>query len=107
MTDITITLPDGATRDYPRGVTGRRGGGGHLEIAGEIGAGLPDRRDAQRPVAPDRARSRLAIVTGKDEAAALELIRHDCAHIMARAVQELFQGHQGHHRPGDRERLVL
>jgi threonyl-tRNA synthetase len=45
--------------------------------------------DLSRPIEQD---AKLAIVTGKDERDALELIRHDCAHIMARAVQELFQG---------------
>jgi threonyl-tRNA synthetase len=53
-----------------------------------------------------RPDAEVAIVTGKDEDA-LELLRHDAAHVMAQAVQELYPGHAGHHRPGDRERLLL
>ncbi len=89
---VTITLPDGARRDYARGVTG-------AEVAADISkslakAALACRIDGQladlsRPIEAD---AKLAIVTAKDEPEALELIRHDCAHIMARAVQELFQG---------------
>jgi len=89
---VTITLPDGATRDYRRGVTG-------TEVAEDISKSLAkaalacriDGRlsDLSQPIERD---VKLAIVTPKDEAEALELIRHDCAHIMARAVQELFQG---------------
>ncbi|HEU0223653.1 MAG TPA: threonine--tRNA ligase, partial [Paracoccaceae bacterium] len=87
---ITITLPDGARRTYPAGVTG-------LEVAADISKSLAksaiaarlDGRlvDLSRPIAHDAA---LAILTPRDEAEALELIRHDCAHIMARAVQELW-----------------
>jgi len=89
---VTITLPDGATRDYRRGVTG-------AEVAADISKSLAkaalacriDGRlaDLSQPIERD---AKLAIVTPKDEAEALELFRHDCAHIMARAVQELFQG---------------
>ncbi len=89
---VTITLPDGATREYPCGVTG-------TEVAADISNSLGKSAlacridgilsDLSRPIEHD---ANLAIVTAKDEAAALELIRHDCAHIMARAVQELFQG---------------
>ncbi len=89
---VTITLPDGATRDYPRGVTG-------AEIAADISKSLAKAAlacridgklaDLSQPIGRD---AKLAIVTPKDEAEALELFRHDCAHIMARAVQELFQG---------------
>ena len=48
----------------------------------------------------------LAIITGKDEEA-LELMRHDAAHVMAQAVQELYPGYPGDHRAGDRGRLLL
>jgi len=87
---VTITLPDGATRDYPRGVTG-------TEVAADISPSLAKAAlacridgvfsDLSRPIEAD---AKLAILTAKDEAEALELIRHDCAHIMARAVQELW-----------------
>ena len=89
---VTITLPDGATRDYGRGVTGS-------QVAADISKSLAKSAlacrvdgvlsDLSRPIEHN---ADLAIVTSKDEAEALELIRHDCAHIMARAVQELFQG---------------
>ncbi|MEM9781805.1 MAG: TGS domain-containing protein, partial [Pseudomonadota bacterium] len=87
---ITITLPDGAARQYATGTTG-------AEVAADISKSLAkaalatriDGRlaDLSEPLTGDSA---LAIVTAKDAAPALELIRHDCAHIMARAVQELF-----------------
>ncbi|MEO1532936.1 MAG: threonine--tRNA ligase [Pseudomonadota bacterium] len=86
---ITITLPDGAARQYPAGTTGG-------EVAADISRSLAksalaariDGRlaDLSEPLGADAA---LAIVTPRDDAA-LELIRHDCAHIMARAVQELW-----------------
>ena len=87
--EVAITLPDGAVRRYPAGITG-------AEIAADISTSLgkaalavtiDDRlSDLSRPIEAD---ARLAIVTARD-AAALELIRHDAAHIMARAVQELW-----------------
>jgi threonyl-tRNA synthetase len=88
--EVAVTLPDCAVRRYPAGVTG-------AEVAGDISKSLAkaafavtlDGRlaDLSLPIERDAA---LAIVTAKDEAPALELIRHDCAHIMARAVQELW-----------------
>ena len=88
--EVSVTLPDGARRSYPAGVTG-------AEIAADISKSLAkaalavtiDGRldDLSRPIEADAA---LSIVTARDEAPALELIRHDAAHIMARAVQELW-----------------
>ncbi len=90
---ITITLPDGSARTHARGVTG-------ADIAADIGPGLAkaalavkvdgEIRDLNRPIEAD---AELAIVTIKDEDA-LELIRHDAAHVLAEAVQELFPGTQ-------------
>ncbi|MCP5088009.1 MAG: threonine--tRNA ligase [Rhodobacteraceae bacterium] len=90
MADITLTLPDGAKRSYPAGVTGAR-------VAADISKSLSkaafscsvngEHRDLSRPIEADAG---FAIHTIKDDAQALELIRHDCAHIMARAVQELW-----------------
>ncbi|MEM1343130.1 MAG: threonine--tRNA ligase [Pseudomonadota bacterium] len=87
---IEITLPDGAKRSYPAGTTG-------ASVAADISkslakAALAVKRDGRladlsEPIDTDAA---LAIVTAKDTAEALELIRHDAAHIMARAVQELY-----------------
>jgi threonyl-tRNA synthetase len=86
---ITVTLPDGATRAYPAGTTAG-------DVAADISKSLAKAAiaakvdgaltDLSRPLDHD---ARLAIVTAKD-AEALELIRHDCAHIMARAVQEIW-----------------
>ena len=91
---ITITLPDGSARQYDHPVTG-------AEIAADIGPGLAKAAlavrvngalwDLDRVIEAD---AEVAIVTRRDEADALELIRHDCAHILAEAVQELYPGTQ-------------
>lgn len=90
---ITVTLPDGATRDYAYGVTG-------LEIAKDISSSLAkisiairingELCDLSLPITGD---ADIAIVTRKDDEA-LEMIRHDCAHVMAEAVQTLFPEHR-------------
>ncbi|MEO1000112.1 MAG: TGS domain-containing protein, partial [Pseudomonadota bacterium] len=87
---ITLTLPDGATRTFTAGVTG-------TDVAADISKSLSkaaiaitvegELRDLSREIEDD---AKIAIHTGKDEGVALELIRHDCAHIMARAVQEIW-----------------
>ncbi|MXU65563.1 threonine--tRNA ligase [Oceanomicrobium pacificus] len=87
---ISLTLPDGAKRDYPAGTTG-------AEVAADISKSLSkaaiavsvdgELTDLSRPLDRD---ADFAIHTIKDEAQALELIRHDCAHVMARAVQEIW-----------------
>ena len=84
-----ITLPDGSVRSFDAPVSG-------AEIAADIGPGLAKAAIAIRingalsdlslPIAED---SQVALVTKKDQEA-LELIRHDCAHIMAEAVLELY-----------------
>ncbi len=88
-----VTLPDGSRRSYDEPMT-------VAAIAADIGPGLAkatlagrvDGRlvDAAFPIEHD---AQLEIVTTKDEAA-LELIRHDAAHVMAQAVQELYPGTQ-------------
>ncbi len=90
---IIITLPDGAQRSYPQPVTG-------AEIAASISKSLAKEalalrvggvlRDLSFVVAQD---AKIAIVTRSDEEA-LELIRHDAAHVMAEAVQMLYPGTQ-------------
>ena len=90
---ITITLPDGKAMTFARGVTG-------AEIAAAIGAGLAKAAlvievdgkqwDLFRPIESD---AHVRIVTRKDPDA-LELIRHDAAHVLAMAVQELYPGTQ-------------
>ena len=92
-TAFHITLPDGSVRDYDAPVTG-------AEIAADIGPGLAKAALALRVdgVLCDLATvldrdAALAIVTTKDPEA-LEIIRHDAAHVMAEAVQELYPGTQ-------------
>jgi threonyl-tRNA synthetase len=90
MADITLTLPDGNQRNYPAGTTG-------FEVAKDISTSLGkkaiscsvngEHRDLSRPIDADAS---FAIHTMQDNTQALELIRHDSAHIMARAVQELW-----------------
>ncbi len=88
--EVAVTLPDGAVRRYPSGTTP---GAIATDISKSLGkAALAARVDGRLadlsvPIEKDVA---LGIVTAKDEAEALGLIRHDCAHIMARAVQELW-----------------
>ncbi|MBI1273924.1 MAG: threonine--tRNA ligase [Alphaproteobacteria bacterium] len=92
-TPVNITLPDGSVKSFAQAVTG-------AEIAASIGAGLAKAamavkidgavRDLNRPIERD---AKIEIITRKSPDA-LELIRHDCAHIMAEAVQELFPGTQ-------------
>ncbi|MDO6798617.1 threonine--tRNA ligase [Shimia thalassica] len=91
MADISLIFPDGNARSYAAGVT-------PAEVAASISSSLGKKAisatvdgqhwDLQWPIDSD---SQIAINTLKDnDAEALELIRHDCAHIMARAVQELW-----------------
>ena len=89
-----ITLPDGSVREVAPGTT-------PADVAAAIGPGLAKAalaaridgqvRDLNRPFEGDTA---LALVTARDEADALELVRHDLAHVMAEAVQYLFPGTQ-------------
>jgi len=90
MADITLTFPDGNQRSFPAGIT-------PAEVAAAIATSLAKKAisatvngahfDLQWPLHADAS---IAINTMKDEAAALELVRHDLAHIMARAVQEIW-----------------
>ena len=88
---ITITLPDGSTRDAPRGTTGG-------EVAASIGRGLAKAAlaatvdgevvDLDRPIDHDAS---VAIVT-PDTPAGREVLRHSTAHVMAQAVIDLYPG---------------
>ena len=87
--EITITLPDGATRTYPAGVTP---GEVAADVSKSLGkAALAARVDGRLADLSERLEddAAIGIVTAKDPEA-IELIRHDLAHIMARAVQELW-----------------
>ncbi len=91
---ISVTLPDGSVRTMPHGSTS-------ADVAAAIGPGLAkaalaarvdgEVRDLSRPLHDG---AHLALVTAKDEADALELARHDYAHVLAEAVQTLFPGTQ-------------
>ncbi|WP_298022546.1 threonine--tRNA ligase [uncultured Parasphingopyxis sp.] len=91
---LKITLPDGSERQVAPGTT-------PAEIAADIGPGLAkaalaarvdgEVRDIMRPLERDVA---LSLITAKDEADALELVRHDYAHVLAEAVQALWPGTQ-------------
>src|SRR5216683_1250807 len=86
---VTITLPDGATRTYAGPVSG-------AEIAASIGPGLAKAavvmrvdgvlKDLSAPIESD---AKIAIVT-RDSPEALELLRHDAAHVLAEAAKELY-----------------
>src|SRR5579864_780044 len=89
METISVTLPDGATRQVPRGTTS-------AEVARNISHGLAREAlvaradgelvDLSRPLERD---TKLAILTAKD-AEALQVFRHSAAHLLAAAVLELF-----------------
>ena len=89
-----ISLPDGSVREVAAGTT-------PADIAAAIGPGLAkaalaarvdgELRDLSRPFDGDAT---LALVTARDEKDALELVRHDYAHVLAEAVQNLFPATQ-------------
>ncbi|EBA14908.1 threonyl-tRNA synthetase [Roseobacter sp. SK209-2-6] len=90
MAQISLTFPDGNAREFDAGVT-------PAEVASSISTSLGKKAisatvngahwDLQWPIDTDAS---IAIHTMKDEAQANELIRHDLAHVMARAVQEIW-----------------
>lgn len=91
---LSITLPDGSVREVAPGTT-------PADIATDIGPGLAkaalaakidgEIRDIMLPLERD---AELALITSRDEADALELARHDYAHVLAEAVQSVFPGTQ-------------
>lgn len=90
---VSISFPDGSKRDYPSTMTG-------LELAQSISKSLAKNavaysldgvlRDMSDPLGQSGA---IEIIT-RDDPRAIALIRHDCAHVLAEAVQELFPGTQ-------------
>ncbi len=90
---ISLKFPDGSARDFESGVTGR-------EVAESIAKSLAKKavamaldgqvRDLYEPIKSD---AEIRIIT-RDDPDALALIRHDAAHVMAEAVQELYPGTQ-------------
>ncbi|MEM6657451.1 MAG: threonine--tRNA ligase [Pseudomonadota bacterium] len=87
---VSLTFPDGNSRSYDAGVT-------PAQVAADISTSLAKKAisatvngqhwDLQWPIETD---ANIALHTLKDEAQANELIRHDLAHVMARAVQEIW-----------------
>src|SRR5215468_5217892 len=90
---VALTFPDGARRDYPNGISG-------LDIAKGISPSLAKRTvamaldgtlaDLADPIVRD---AKIEFLT-RDDPRSLELIRHDCAHVLAEAVQTLWPGTQ-------------
>ena len=93
MTEIKITLPDGSIRSYAPATTG-------LQIAESIAKSLAkaaigikingELSDLSLPITGDAS---IEIIK-RENPEALEMIRHDCAHVLAEAVQKLFPGTQ-------------
>jgi threonyl-tRNA synthetase len=93
MSDVTLTFPDGATREVKTGTSG-------LDVAKSISPSLAKRTVAMQldgvlvdladPITRDASIKFIA----RTDPEALELIRHDCAHVMAEAVQALWPGTQ-------------
>jgi len=91
--NVALTFPDGARREYPQGTTG-------LDIAKGISPSLAKRTvamaldgsvaDLADPIEHD---SKIEFIN-RDDPRALELIRHDAAHVLAEAVQDLWPGTQ-------------
>ena len=87
---VALTFPDGARREYAKGSTG-------LDIAKQISPSLAKRtvamaldgvlRDLNEPIEHD---GKIEFLT-RDDPRALELIRHDAAHVLAEAVQTLWR----------------
>ncbi len=90
---VTITLPDGKTKSFETTITG-------LQLAESISISLAkaalcvkvdgEYRDLSRPIEHD---AKVEIITRQNDYA-LELIRHDTAHVLAEAVQEIYPGTQ-------------
>ncbi|AUQ73955.1 threonine--tRNA ligase [Phaeobacter piscinae] len=90
MAQVSLTFPDGNARSYDAGIT-------PAEVAASISTSLGKKAisatvngahwDLQWPIDTDAS---IALHTMKDEEQANELIRHDLAHVMARAVQEIW-----------------
>src|SRR5712672_3726215 len=97
---VALTFPDGARREYPAGITG-------FDVAKAISPSLAKRTvamaldgalaDLADPIAHDAKIEFL----NRDDPRALELIRHDAAHVLAEAVQSLWPGTQVTLGPGN------
>ncbi|MEQ1615359.1 MAG: threonine--tRNA ligase [Hyphomicrobiaceae bacterium] len=93
MSEITLTMPDGAKRQVAKGATG-------LDVAKSISPSLAKRTvamtldgvlcDLNDPITADVGMK----FVSRNDPEALELIRHDCAHVLAEAVQQIWPGTQ-------------
>src|SRR3712207_3867825 len=90
---VALTFPDGCRREFPDGVTG-------ADVAASISKSLAKRAvpmkldgEVRDPGDPIRADASIEFLT-RESPESLELIRHDAAHVMAEAVQELYPGTQ-------------
>jgi threonyl-tRNA synthetase len=93
---LILQLPDGSTKEVPEGTRGR-------DVAAGIGKRLAEAAvavkvngtivDLDRELTDGNGRIEFQVLTAKDPEA-LEVLRHSCAHIMARAVMRLFPGAQ-------------
>lgn len=90
---VSLTFPDGSVRDYDAAMSG-------LALAEGISKSLAKKAVAYaldgevRDLADPLGKSGKLEILTRDDPRALELIRHDCAHVLAEAVQELFPGTQ-------------
>ncbi len=111
---LTVTLPDGKELELPDGATGVDAAAAigpglaraalAVEVSHELTGNRPEVRDLARPL-PDGAR--ISIMTDRSGEEALELIRHDAAHVLAAAVIDLYEGVKISIGPSDRGRLLL
>jgi threonyl-tRNA synthetase len=96
---IHVTLPDGTSLELADGATGADAAAAigpglakaalAVEVTHELTGGGPQVRDLARPL-PDGAS--ISILTDRSGPQALELIRHDAAHVLAAAVMDLYDG---------------
>ena len=94
---IDLEFPDGSVRSYPAGTSGR-------DIAAALSKSLEKKAilikldetliDLDRPITRDLYQAGKIQILTRDAPEALEVIRHDTAHVLAQAVQELFPGTQ-------------
>ena len=94
---IDLEFPDGSVRSYPAGTSGR-------EIAAALSKSLEKKAilikldetliDLDRPITKDLYQTGKIQILTREAPEALEVIRHDTAHVLAQAVQELFPGTQ-------------
>jgi len=91
MAEINLTFPDGAVRAFAQGISGSDLAAGISKSLAKKAVALSVNGELVDLAAPIMADADIKIIT-RGDAEAVELIRHDCAHVLAEAVQELFPG---------------